>query len=160
MARRRPWCRRAKCTHDEFENNKTILYAKSKLMDFSFWLMTMTTMCCLSAFAAFIVFAIFPNQQYPKDDPLTPGYWEVTLPLFGIVILIGFVGAVISTTIRWIGVHHLKEYLIPIRCHRCPKCFYDLSARPRDEDLCPECGSYTPRRECVRLWCKLLRSRI
>jgi hypothetical protein len=45
------------------------------------------------------------------------------------------------------------------RCQTCPMCFYDLSKRPRDDDVCPECGVIAPRRECVRLWCKLLRSR-
>ena len=160
MTRRRPWCRRAVCTHEAVEKAEPPLLARSKLMDVSFWIMIMTTMGCLSAFAALVVFAIFPNQEYPKDDPLTPGYWEVTLPLFGIVTLLGFVGASISTVVRWIGIHHLKEYLIPVRCHRCPKCFYDLSGRSRIDDTCPECGIIAPRRECVRLWCKLLRSRI
>ncbi|MGV6814121.1 MAG: hypothetical protein ACWA5W_03815 [Phycisphaerales bacterium] len=52
-----------------------------------------------------------------------------------------------------------KRLLLPARRQVCPKCLYDLSARPRDDDTCPECGLNAPRRECVRLWCKLLRSR-
>jgi len=53
----------------------------------------------------------------------------------------------------------MKHDLLATRCQRCPKCFYDLSARPREIDTCPECGLIAPRRECVLLWCKLLRSR-
>lgn len=49
--------------------------------------------------------------------------------------------------------------VIRARGQMCVFCFYDLSQRPRDHDTCPECGQFTPRRECVRLWCRLLRTR-
>ena len=55
--------------------------------------------------------------------------------------------------------YKLSSFIVRTRGQICPKCFYDLSARPRDNDTCPECGLNAPRRECVRLWCKLLRSR-
>lgn len=59
---------------------------------------------------------------------------------------------------------HLAKYLSTRRVVRtrgqiCLNCQYDLSARTRSNDICSECGVYMPRRECVRLWCKLLRSR-
>jgi hypothetical protein len=56
--------------------------------------------------------------------------------------------------------HQLKSAIIRSRGQRCPKCFYDLSARARYIDTCPECGVIAPRRECIRLWCKLLRTKL
>jgi len=44
------------------------------------------------------------------------------------------------------------------RAHLCPACTYDLNGRDPSDDHCPECGFAAPKRECVRLWCKLLRS--
>lgn len=58
-----------------------------------------------------------------------------------------------------LGKQRMVTMMIQSRCCRCPECFYDLSKRPRDDDTCPECGFIAPRRECVRLWCKMLRSR-
>lgn len=78
----------------------------------------------------------------------------ISFPLFLFSILTMFLHAVA------IGVTRLV-YSKPIanaRAHLCPMCSYDLSARSRDDDICPECGKTVPRRECVRLWCKLLRS--
>ena len=105
-----------------------------------------------------------------------------TLGLAGFILLIGILGGTLGWVMAMvelfvfylllilpvfflafvfvcIGKCRIKRSLLPARCQICPKCFYDLSARPREIDTCPECGLNAPRRECVRLWCKLLRSR-
>lgn len=64
-----------------------------------------------------------------------------------------------AVAVGYKGIRRLRKKTIPLRCQLCLHCLYDLSARPRDDDTCPECGMIAPRRECVRLWCKLLRSR-
>ena len=69
------------------------------------------------------------------------------------IFLLGFI-------LKPVGKRSIKRDLISRRCHVCVHCFYDLTARPSKNNTCPECGLYTPRRECVRLWCKLLRSRV
>ncbi len=76
-----------------------------------------------------------------------------------ILIYVTLPSLLIGNLLCWIGKRLSAKRLLPVRCQRCPECFYDLSARPRDDDTCPECGMIAPRRECVRLWCKLLRSR-
>lgn len=158
--RSRPWCKRALCTHKQIEEKGSLLFASSKLIEFGFWIIMMAICGFVSAVVAIVVVAISPSSQFDKDDPLAPGFIEVALPVFGMAVGLSVVGLTVGFVVRWIGVRRIKGYLIPIRCQRCPKCFYDLSARIRNEDTCPECGIYAPRRECVRLWCKLLRSRI
>lgn len=54
----------------------------------------------------------------------------------------------------------LASKLIVCRFHRCPRCFQDLSNRDLNDHHCSKCGRWFPRRECVLLWAKLLRSRI
>ncbi|PCI10684.1 hypothetical protein COB72_02825 [bacterium] len=79
------------------------------------------------------------------------------------LFILGVFGFIISYPIArstfYRGIGEIKGELLSKRCQLCVHCFYDLSARPRDDDTCPECGINAPRRECVRLWCKLLRSR-
>jgi hypothetical protein len=105
-----------------------------------------------------------------------------TLGLAGFILLIGIMGGTLGWVMAMvelfvfylllalpifllaigavhIGKHRIKSRVLQTRCQLCVHCFYDLSARPRDDDTCPECGLNAPRRECVRLWCKLLRSR-
>lgn len=65
----------------------------------------------------------------------------------------------VSEVALFFGKRMLSSRILRCRGKICPNCFYDLSARPRNDDTCPECGMIAPRRECVRLWCKLLRSR-
>lgn len=94
-----------------------------------------------------------------RDDPVAPNIWEVILPVVGIGVGLGGVIFVVGLGILHSGRRRMKRLLLPVRCQRCPRCFYDLSNRPRNDDICPECGVVAPRRECVRLWCRLLRSR-
>ncbi len=105
-----------------------------------------------------------------------------TLGFAGFILLIGMIGSTLGWVMAMvelfifylllilpvfflafvfvcIGKYRIKRSLLPARCQICVHCLYDLSARPREIDTCPECGLNAPRRECVRLWCKLLRSR-
>ncbi len=95
---------------------------------------------------------------YLSDDGGS-GSWTVPLIISGILSTFALIPFSVGTFLIIMSRVSLRKKLIPIRCQRCPKCFYDLSARPRGIDTCPECGLLAPRRECVRLWCKLLRSR-
>ncbi|MFK7759404.1 MAG: hypothetical protein AB8C13_05600, partial [Phycisphaerales bacterium] len=81
--RPRPWCKRALCTHKQIEEKGSLLFASSKLIEFGFWIVCMTGCGFGSAVVAFVVVAISPSSQFEKDDPLTPGYIEVALPVFG-----------------------------------------------------------------------------
>ncbi len=75
------------------------------------------------------------------------------------VVLLSAFGTGMGVLLICKGKSSIEARLMDVRCQRCTNCFYDLSARPREIDICPECGTNAPRRECVRLWCKLLRSR-
>ena len=79
--------------------------------------------------------------------------------LFGFIIILAIPVLPIGLVLMKIGKLELKGKLLQARCQRCVFCFYDLSQRSPEIDTCPECGEFAPRRECVRLWCKLLRSR-
>ena len=97
---------------------------------------------------------------HPYTHACTPIY--PTSNLFDVRnILIGVTipSLLVGNRLCWIGRQIIARRVIPSRGHMCLKCHHDLSARPRDDDTCTECGLNAPRRECVRLWCKLLRSR-
>jgi hypothetical protein len=87
-----------------------------------------------------------------------PGYWFVVC-LISFTFFYASFGALLSQLFLSRGRRQIKHSLIQARCHRCVFCFYDLSGRPRTDVHCPECGEVAPRRECVRIWCKLLRTR-
>ena len=102
---------------------------------------------------------VYLLTQYPADDPYASPFWESARPVVTIATGACLALYFISLAFTLPGKDRMKQALIPTRCQRCPKCFYDLTARPRGDDICPECGVVAPRRECVRLWCRLLRSR-
>lgn len=87
------------------------------------------------------------------------GFWPRLVSAWGIAIGIMVLVFLLSLALTIPGKRALKKRLLPARCQRCPSCFYDLSDRPRHDNICPECGIIAPRRECVRLWCQLLRWR-
>ena len=76
-----------------------------------------------------------------------------------VLIWVTLPSLLIGNFLCWVGKGLVAKCLLPVRCQRCPKCFGDISVRSRDDETCPECGMIAPRRECVQLWCKLLRSR-
>jgi len=121
-------------------------------------LMQLVSFVGFTSIHAALIFLYFITPS-ASDDPYEPSYWEAVRPVWGIGVLLLIGLFALSLVFTLPDKRRIKRLILPIRCQRCPMCFYDLSARPRDDDTCPECGQYTPRRECVRLWCKLLRSR-
>ncbi|MBL4698424.1 MAG: hypothetical protein JKX70_06290 [Phycisphaerales bacterium] len=105
-------------------------------------------------FAGSIALAVFANSFATTLDLAF-----LALDMF----VLGLLGFIITYPLAHMafyrGIREIKGELLSKRCQLCVHCFYDLSARPREIDTCPECGTIAPRRECVRLWCKLLRSR-
>lgn len=100
----------------------------------------------------FIVLSAFIGKYPPSLLSIT----AVFIVFWGVLCFIVFC---IFEIVLFYGKQRLVSSVVQSRCQRCPECFYDLSQRPRDDEICPECGIEAPRRECVRLWCKLLRSR-
>ncbi|MBL4698423.1 MAG: hypothetical protein JKX70_06285 [Phycisphaerales bacterium] len=157
MARKKPWCERAESRQAEETVKEKDVWKHSSRM---FWGGLLQIMSITSYSSVWIaVGVLYFNPQYPEDDPYAPGFWEPAWPIIATATGLCIALFLISLAFTLPGKAKMKRALIPIRCQRCPKCFYDLSARPRDDDTCPECGLNAPRRECVRLWCKLLRSR-
>ncbi|MCA9304554.1 MAG: hypothetical protein KC996_10570 [Phycisphaerales bacterium] len=70
------------------------------------------------------------------------------------IITMFFYGVALGLT----RIRHTKQ-ICKAHAYLCPACTYDLSGRDPSDDRCPECGFVAPKREYVRLWCKLLRSR-
>ncbi len=159
MLKKSPWSKRASSQHISAEADETRISTHTRLLDVGWYIQIMVVCGLASAFVALVVVRLSPSQQLAKDDPYAPGFWEVSLPILGKIILIAGVCSLIGVVVHQIAKRRLKNVLLSTRCQRCTQCFYDLSNRSRDEDVCSECGSFTPRRECVRLWCKLLRSR-
>ena len=160
MPRKKPWSKRASSQHTTAEGDEIRIRTHSRLLDIGLYIQILTVCGLASTFVAMLVVGLSPSQQFAKDDPYAPGFWEVSLPILGFAILIAGICSFVGAVIHQIAKKRLKSALLPPRCQRCTQCFYDLSNRSREEDVCSECGTYIPRRECVRLWCKLLRSRI
>jgi hypothetical protein len=157
MGKKRPWCERAsRLESAETINDKQVLKHSKPMF--------LGTIIQIGVFSGFLglhgaLIALFIFGLGEEKSPYDPGFFVVAVPMWfqWVGILIGVF--LLSLTFTLPARRVLKQRLIPIRCQRCPKCFYNLSKRPRDDDVCPECGVIAPRRECVRLWCKLLRSR-
>ena len=157
MARKKPWSERAESLQAEETVTEKDVWKLSLGMSLG---MILQIMSITSYGAVWIAIGVlYFNPQYPADDPYAPGFWEPALPIIAMATGICIAMFLISLAFTLPAKAKMKQALIPIRCQRCHKCFYDLSARPRSDDICPECGLIAPRRECVRLWCKLLRSR-
>lgn len=61
--------------------------------------------------------------------------------------------------LRRLGRYRLRKKVLRARGHLCPICAYDLRGLDGPDPQCPECGCVTPRRECVLLWCRFMRSK-
>ena len=155
---RKTWSDRATCVHDNSELKEFDVWKHSRWLFWGFIIQLLSFSGFVGGTIAIAMLYFMPSQ-YPDDDLYAPGYWEVALPVWGTVVGLSLIPFIVSVIINRRGKTIVKRDLLPARCHVCAKCFYDLSARPRDKDICPECGMNAPRRECVRLWCKLLRSR-
>jgi len=158
MGQRNPWCDRAATCQKIVTVTEQQTLKHSPRMYWGSWIQLVAVMAFMGLHAAigvlFIKWAFFDNRK--PDDP---SFWGSVLPAWAVAISIIVAIFFFSLAFTLPGKRRMKRLLLPVRCQRCPKCLYDLSQRPREIDTCPECGVNAPRRECVRLWCKLLRSR-
>ncbi len=100
----------------------------------------------------------FRNDYMIPRDYFNGGFVDL-YEVRDLAVYVTLPALLIGNSLCWFGRRMVAKSVLPVRGQRCYRCFGDLSARPRDDDTCPECGVLSPRRECVRLWCKLLRSR-
>ncbi len=158
MGKKKPWCERAKSRQEEETIKDKHVWKRTPRM---FWGGFLEVLGFTSALMVIAVVLLMSIRMWvrDRDDPLAPGIWEVAFPVGAIGVGICGVIFIAGLWLSLSGKRWMKRQLLPVRCQRCPKCLYDLSNRPRTEGLCPECGVIAPRRECVRLWCKLLRTR-
>lgn len=158
MGSKQPWCERAKSKQAEETITDKQAWSHASRMRVGGYLQVIPFSGFMGMSAAIVMLFIIKLFKQ-SDDPLEPGFWEVALPIWAVGMAVSVALFLATLAITLPGKRRMKRLLLPIRCQRCPKCFYDLSRRPRTDDTCPECGVIAPRRECVRLWCKLLRSR-
>ncbi len=69
------------------------------------------------------------------------------------------IATLVAILLRRIGRCRLRRRVLGARGYLCPICTYNLQGIGDDDPQCPECGSTTPRRECVLLWCQFMRSK-
>ena len=155
MSKRSPWCRRAIALGRMPSTNVEQMRSRhSRAMgwgDFIVSLFSHAVVFTIGLIGFSFLLMIFGVSKSMAFATLSLIY----------IYLAAFCGTfILGIVLKKIGKRNIKMVLISRRCHVCVHCFYDLTARPAGDDICPECGSYTPRRECVRLWCKLLRSRV
>jgi len=158
MGRKKAWCKRAKAWQkiDTVNEEQAWKHAPRVFWGLMIQSMVLSGFVAMHAAFAFIYIKLFLINQRQLDDP---SFLSSALPVWAIVTGLCLAAFLFSLGLTRPGKRRLKRMLLPVRCQRCPKCFYDLSHRPRDLNICPECGVISPRRECVRLWCKLLRTR-
>lgn len=149
-----PWCERAKPIGQEIEISVPALGRRySGTLRLSHKL-SICVNCAVGFFAGGIALGLFANSFRTTLDF---AFLAVFLIIVGALVFL--VAYTIAHMAFYRGIREIKGEVLSKRCQLCVHCFYDLSARPRNIDTCPECGLNAPRRECVRLWCKLLRSR-
>ncbi len=151
MKRKRPWCKRAVLRSGIKTPSRRLFLHATWIYDTGFLLF----IGLVYPFIVVSVFAILDMYRSSRYANLSQGQYLVSFGLYGVIpaVLLGNVLLVI-------GKQRISKELILVRCQRCPKCFHDLLQREPGDSQCPGCGETVPRRECVRLWCKLLRSRL
>ena len=158
MGTKRPWCKRTKSWQKVDTVNEPQVWKHAPRMYLGAIIYQGVVFGIFGLHAAIgvlFVKSVFIDV-HKHDDP---SFWSSVLPVWAITMAIFGAVFLLSLAFARPGKHRLKMDLLPVRCLRCPKCFYDLSARDGSSDICPECGIIAPRHECVWLWCKLLRSR-
>lgn len=146
----RHWCLRAKSIDGMTEPPLSHLRRGSSLLRHGD---LQCRICILSAAALLVLFLIARDTIGVRH--LQQGVLPHWVP---VAVIAGFVlWLTISSMLIYAARPHLRALICKRRGQICPFCYYDLTARPRSDTTCSECGSYTPRRECVRIWCKLVR---
>lgn len=148
IGKKKPWCIRT-----ESRSDRLVVCKQVKILYLSLILKKSAAGLTLIYGALTLSIAVYDEVTSWGD------FWETLNSGIGFVyfsLVIWLVGECIYALCH----RRAKRMLLPARCQICPKCLYDLSARARDIDTCPECGVIAPRCECIRLWCKLLRTKL
>lgn len=149
--KRRRWSKRAKC--DDPLMGESIPQHQSRSLSLGIEIMNSYTLLVWSVivYFALMFFVVSPGL----------GEYEFGF-MFGLFVLIyGFIATplfVVGAILRCSGRNSIKTMVLRTRGQTCVHCLYDLSQRPRTNTRCPECGQHVSRRDCVLLWCQLLRS--
>ena len=151
--RAKPWCVRAKAGAGQPIEELASIRSSSMLLRWR------RRVLVLMWFMVFLAIAIVASMVLVLRPASTPISVEQMVSMTGGTLILAVVFCVLQSGLGQVAKWKLRKRVIQVRGQLCIRCFYDLSARPRNDDTCPECGTLTPRRECVRLWCKLLRSR-
>lgn len=155
MGKRKPWCQRTSPGSPALELSiGKIAKRQSRVFRLGYLARKFLKACAQCVVVYVVYLAILAVAGFS-----TGAVRYMVLILAGFVFLIMLPLFIVGFSFFEVGQRQLEYEVIASRCQRCVYCFYDLSRRARDHDICPECGQFTPRRECVRLWCKLLRSR-
>ena len=160
--RPRPWSRRAESDGScvppikgrRLSPNNSLLRVTNLLFN-GFWF----TWCVsyLAFFGTLQLVQLTAFGQYLFMILMTPFMNHIeTVQWFNYVFL--FVLILHFTTLI-VSIAQFRKRIVRSGLQVCPRCGYDLSNRVNEEP-CPECGQQISRRELIRLWCKLLRSRI
>lgn len=158
MGQKRAWCDRAATKQAVVTIDEKQTWKQAPGMFLGSWIRLLAVIACIGLHAS--IGALFINWAFFEEhQPGDMGFWSAVFPSWAIAMSIIVAVFLFSFALTQPSKRRMKRALLPVRCQRCPKCFYDLSQRTCDDNICPECGVISPRRECVRLWCKLLRTR-
>lgn len=154
----KPWGLRAESNSDRFHLKLQDTSRHSRWLKIAFSCRKLTVISGIGSLVPILVlFSLSYMEKWEYIEMPSSAFDFLFYPfayLFGFAILNGF----LAMFLLKIGQRSISSDLVNTDYFRCPKCFYDLNGRSNSEEICPECGQYTPRRECVRLWCKLLRT--
>lgn len=99
--------------------------------------------------------------QLPYTHPIRQSFLVQNIMMTTLAYLVMMaVLFIVQNTLQRRGNRRLIRRLIESRCQLCPFCGYNLQGRAHDQLACPECSYQISRRECVRRWCVLLRTRL
>ena len=129
MGTKKPWCERAKTRQAVETITDKHVWKQAPRMSMGGGLEALGFSCAL-AFIAVMILRSIQMWIHDRDDPLAPSVWEVALPVGGIGVGICSVLFIAGLVISLSGKRSAKQALLPVRCQRCPMCFYDLSQRP------------------------------
>lgn len=153
---RRPWSLRARAGHVAHPIPFRRLKRIEPLYRWARWALILQMTLPLGYLLAVAVIV-----QLPRTSSMRQWYFDLIAPISSFVIWGSlFLMIVLQTALALIARRRLKRRLINARCQLCHSCGYGLQGRDRDQLACPECAYKISRRECVRLWCKMLRSRL
>lgn len=150
---RRRWCRRAKVGSVKPSVKRANVRTISKCY-FVGWLILNWWYLAFVGYFGFLHLTIRTAVK-AESDQLNQVVMDNALAyLYGFYVIVLMVP--LAFLLVCIGRKKISRAVVRTRGHMCLNCGYDLRQRNADDHICPECGKVSPRRECVRLWCKRL----